>query len=185
MKEILELTINFICTLFKLLKAGGTKAVIAENLALKHQLIILNRRNKRAPKLNTSDRLLFGLIPFLVTKQRIKRISVILKPGTILRFHKALVQRKYSKLFSNKSKRKTGRKGPDQALIDLVIKIKGHNPRIGYGRIAMQLYHEFGIKISRFAVGRILRKHYDKNNPSQGNGPSWLSFIEHMKDSLW
>ena len=36
-----------------------------------------------------------------------------------------------------------------------------------------------------FAVGRILRKHYDKNNPNQGNGPSWLSFIGHMKDSLW
>jgi hypothetical protein len=95
------------------------------------------------------------------------------------------VQRKYSKLYSNKTKRKPGRKSPDQALIDLVIEMRKLNPNMGYGRISMQIYQEFGVKISRFAVGRILRKHFGKNNPGRGEGPSWLTFIGHMTDSLW
>jgi hypothetical protein len=35
---------------------------------------------------------------------------VILKPATVLAFHKALVKRKYSGLYSNKTKRLPGRK---------------------------------------------------------------------------
>jgi transposase InsO family protein len=96
-----------------------------------------------------------------------------------------LRDRKYSKLYSNKPKNKSGRKGLDQELIDLVVEMKTKNPLMGYGRIAMQIYHEFGIEISRFSVGRILRKHFDTSNPGKGQGPSWLTFIGHMKDSLW
>ena len=70
-----------------------------------------------------------------------------------------------------------------QALIDLVIEMKTHNPSFGYGRIAMQIFEAFGIEISRFTVGRILRKNKHKLPP--GGGPSWLTFIGHMKDSLW
>ena len=47
----------------------------------------------------------------------------------------------------------------------------------------MQIFKAFGTTISRFTVGRILRKKKDKL-PS-GDGPSWLTFIGHIKDSLW
>jgi putative transposase len=86
-------------------------------------------------------------------------------------------------LYSNKVKKKPGRKAQDQDLIDLVIEIKQLKPSFGYGRIAMQIFEAFGIIISRFAVGRILRKNSHKD-PS-ANGPSWLTFIGNMKDSLW
>jgi transposase InsO family protein len=94
-----------------------------------------------------------------------------------------LVKRKYSKLFSSKTQTKPGRKGPEQELIELVVEMKRRNPRFGYGRIAMQIFKEFGIDISRFAVARILRQNY-KNIPDN-NGPSWLTFMGHAKDSLW
>jgi len=42
----------------KLCTAGGVRAVIAENLLLKQQLIVLRRARKRAPNLSPSDRLL-------------------------------------------------------------------------------------------------------------------------------
>ncbi len=69
-------------------------------------------------------------------------------------------------------------------MIGLVIEMRRLNPLMGYGSISMQIYEAFGITISRFAVGRILRKHL-KNSPGNGDGPSWLTFIGHMKDSLW
>ena len=185
MREKIELLIHFTFTLAKLLKPGGVKTVMAETMTTKQQLIVLNRGSTRAPKLTSFDRFFFGLMAFFISKNRLKKVAVILKPATILRFHKALIQRKYSKLYSNKIKKKPGRKGPDQALIDLIITMRNRNPLVGYGRISMQIYKEFGIEISRFAVGRILRNHFKNNNPGKGEGPSWLTFIGHMNDSLW
>jgi putative transposase len=185
MREFVELFIHFLCTLAKLSRPGGVKVVMAETLATKQQLIVKSRGKMRAPKLKTSDRFIFGFLAFFIGEKRLRKVSVILKPATILKFHSALVKRKYSQLYSNKPKKLPGRKGPDQALIDLVIEMRNRNPLVGYGRISMQIYQEFGIEISRFAVGRILRKHYGKNDPGKGEGPSWLTFIGHMKDSLW
>jgi putative transposase len=93
------------------------------------------------------------------------------------------VKRKYSKLYSNQVKKTTGRKARDQVLIDLVVEMKRRNPSFGYGRISMQIFEAFGITISRFAVARILRK--NRHNLPSGDGPSWLTFIGHMTDSLW
>ena len=114
----------------------------------------------------------------LIGERRLQKVAVIIKPATVLAFHKALVKRKYSKLYSNRAKRDPGRKPPDQALIDLVVEMKRHNPSFGYGRISMQILEAFGVSISRFAVGRILRK--NKHNLPFGDGPSWLTAIGHI-----
>ena len=62
--------------------------------------------------------------------------------------------------------------------------MKRRNPRYGYRRIAMQITLAFGIEIDKDSVRRILNQH-NKNNPPDNTGPSWLTFIGHMKDSLW
>jgi transposase InsO family protein len=183
MPEAIELLIHFVVSAIKLLKPGGVKVVMAETIAMKQQLIVMNRGKKRSPALTTSDRFLFGLLAVFIGRSRLTKIAVIIKPTTFLAFHKSLVNRKYSRLYSNKARRIPGRKPQDQALIDLVIEMKRRNPSFGYGRISMQILEAFGIAISRFAVGRILRK--NKHKLPSGNGPSWLTFVGHMKDSLW
>ena len=185
MREKFELLNHFILTLFKLLKPGGVKAVMAETMLTKQQLIVISRGKKRASKLTTFDRFYFGFLAFFVVENRLQKVAIVLKPATILRFHKALVQRKYSKLYSNKTKNKPGRKPQNQKLIELVIEMKKRNPSFGYLRISMQIYDAFDIAISPFAVGRVLRKYYINGHPGKGEGPSWLTFIGHMKDSLW
>jgi len=183
MIEKIQLLVHLFVTLAKLIRPGGIKAVMAENLLLKQQLITVTRQRSRAPRLISFDRVLFGYLAFFISKKRLQKIAIILKPVTLLKFHQALVKRKYSKLFSNKTQTKPGRKGPEQELTELVVEMKRRNPRFGYGRIAMQIFKEFGIDISRFAVARILRQNY-KNIPDN-NGPSWLTFMGHAKDSLW
>ena len=157
--------------------------MMAESIAMKHQLIVMNRARKRSPSLLTRDRFLFGLLAIVIGEHRLQKVAVILKPATILAFHKALVKRKYSKLYSNQAQKIPGRKAREQVLIDLVIEMKRRNPSFGYGRISMQIFEAFGIAISRFAVARILRK--NKHNLPSGDGPSWLTFIGHITDSLW
>ena len=60
---------------------------------------------------------------------------------------------------------------------------KRRNPRFGCPRIAQEIAHAFGIDINKDIVRRVLGKHY---RPEAGtDGPSWLSFIGHVKDSRW
>ena len=133
MPEAIELLIHFFVSAIKLLKPGGVKVVMAETIAMKQQLIVMNRGNKRSPVLTTPDRFLFGILAHFVNGNRLKKIAVIIKPNTLLAFHKSLVNRKYSRLYSNKAKRNPGRKPQDQAIIDLVIEMKKRNPSFGYG----------------------------------------------------
>ena len=50
-------------------------------------------------------------------------------------------------------------------------------------RIAQQISHAFGLQIDKDVVRRVLASHYRPG--SSPDGPSWLSFIAHVKDSLW
>ncbi len=55
MHKRFELLIHFIRLLMKLITPGGAKALVAENLALKQQLITLNRSRLRSPTLTTFE----------------------------------------------------------------------------------------------------------------------------------
>jgi putative transposase len=58
MRELLILAIHLFVTFAKLLRPGGVRAVAAESLLLKQQLLISNRSRYRAPNLTAFDRLL-------------------------------------------------------------------------------------------------------------------------------
>ncbi|AOW51143.1 TPA: DDE-type integrase/transposase/recombinase [Legionella pneumophila subsp. pneumophila] len=166
-----------------MLSPGGTKKLVAENIILRKQLIITNRTRKKAPNLTKWERLLFAFLSGIVGIQRLFKTAVVIKPETLLKLHKNLVNKKYSSLFSRNSKRKPGLKGPNQDIINAVIAMKQRNPRFGCRRIAMQMNNIFGLNIDKDVVRRILAKFY---RPTSGDkGPSWLTFIGHMKDSLW
>src|SRR5882672_12390524 len=101
MRDWLVLIAHLIITTIRTIAPGGARAVIAESLLLKHQLLILNRSRKKAPKLRALDRILLGLGAILVPPQRLVKIAVTIRPSTLLRFHRALVRRKYQWLFSS------------------------------------------------------------------------------------
>jgi hypothetical protein len=86
-REILILAIHLLVTVAKLLRPGGVRAVAAESQLLRHQLLISNRSRQRASSLT---------------------------PATLLKFHAALVEAKYRRLFSSSPspRRKPGPKGP-------------------------------------------------------------------------
>ena len=183
MMKLLAFLSSYLVTWLRLLPSGGVRAIAAENIVLRQQLITLSRNRKRAPRLTFFDKIIFGILTSMISLKRLQRIAVIIKPATLLKFHKALVNRKYRLFFSNKPGKKPGPKGPEQSIIDLILEMKQRNPSYGYRRIAMQVSDTFGIPIDKDIVRRILSKHY-KNNP-EDTGPSWLTFIGHMKDSLW
>ena len=182
MRDLLVLAVHLLVTAVKLLRPGGVRAVAAESVLLKHQLQVSNRSRQRAPNLTSFDRIVLGLATLFVS---IPKIAAILKPATLLRFHKAVVDRKYRLLFSSSShRRKPGPKGPSLELITAIVEIKRRNPRFGYLRVTQQISHAFGVDIDKDVVRRVLAKHY-RPDDSDANGPSWLSFLAQTKDSLW
>jgi hypothetical protein len=91
-------------------------------------------------------------------------------------------KRKHRMLFSPKVHEQSGPKGPSKELIAAVVETKQRNPGWGCPRIAQQINLAFGIDIDKDVVRRILSIHY---RPGSASGPSWLTFLGHMKDSLW
>ena len=56
MRDVAILILHLIVTMVRLARPGGLRSVVAESVLVKHQLVILNRGRKRAPKLRTADR---------------------------------------------------------------------------------------------------------------------------------
>src|SRR5271170_398433 len=153
MSLLFSLIAHLLVTLAKLARPGGLGAVAAESLAVKHQLLIMKRARRRAPYLTSWDRLALGVCTLLVSPKRLSKMAVILKPSTLLYFHRALVKRKYRLLYSTSKRRRPGPKGPSRELIDTVVEIKRRNPRFGCRKIAEQISSAFGIELKRMWFG--------------------------------
>jgi hypothetical protein len=60
MRGLVILRVHVITTIVRLVRPRGLRAVVAESVLSKHQLLILNRSRQRAPNLLAVDRLLFS-----------------------------------------------------------------------------------------------------------------------------
>ena len=145
MKDGWLFLIHLLTAAAKLLGRGGVKGIIAENLLLKQQLLVVCRPRQRAPNLTPANRFLLGLCSLFLRASRIVKTAVCIRPSTLLRFHDYLVSRKYRALFSPHVRGKPGPKGPSQELISAIVELKRRNPRFGYPRIALIVSKAFGI----------------------------------------
>jgi hypothetical protein len=83
MRELAILFLHFVTTIVRLLGPGGTRAIIAESLLVKHQLLIIDRSRQRGPNLWTMDRIFAGLCALLMHPRRVARSAIILKPRMV------------------------------------------------------------------------------------------------------
>ena len=112
MKYLLWLILRLLTGPTTLLRSRGTRAVLAENLLLKRQLLVMRRSRRRAPNLRPADRLLLGFCSQFLRPRRLIRTAIILKPATLLRFHRGFKNFKYRFLYSSSPKKTPGPKGP-------------------------------------------------------------------------
>jgi putative transposase len=175
--------LHLLTTVARLAGPGGARAVVAESVLVKHQLLILNRSRKRSPPLRASDRMVAGLCAVFIRPGRLICSAIVVKPSTLLRLHRTLIQRKYRRLFSSNRPMMPGPKGPSEDVIAAVVDMKHRNPSWGCPRIAQQMTLAFGIRVDRDVVRRILAARYQPKPDSAG--PSWLTVLGHAKDSLW
>ncbi len=183
MRELFILIAHLLVTLAKLARPGGLGAVAAESLAVKQQLLIMKRLQRRAPRLSASDRLILGVCALFAAPERLSKLAMILHPSTLPGFNRALVKRKYHLLCSPGKRHRPGPKGPSKQLVGAIIEMKRRDPRFGCRKIAEHLSRAFAIASNKDVVRRVLVQHY-RPGPG-GDGPSWLGVIGNARESLW
>jgi|SRR5271167_2349644 len=75
MRDLMVLGIHLLVTLARLLRPGGVRAVAAESLILKHQVVIVGRSRRRAPNLTSFDRVVLGIAALFVSVRRIPQLE--------------------------------------------------------------------------------------------------------------
>jgi putative transposase len=121
-----------------------------EILLLRHQLRVLERQVAR-PQLTQADRALLAAFSRVLSRQAWRRSSFA-TPGTMLRWHRELVARRWTY-----PHRRPGRPATPLDLRELVVRFARENPGWGYRRIQGELVG-LGIKLAASTVWTILRE---------------------------
>lgn len=75
MKEAILLLMHLLTRVAMLFGTSGSRALLAENILLKQQLMVLRRSRRRAPRLRAMDRLLFGVWTSFLNPRRLLRAA--------------------------------------------------------------------------------------------------------------
>jgi transposase InsO family protein len=111
-----------------------------------------------------------------VGRKKLKEITSLVTPDTLLRWHRELVANKYDS--SKRSKcRNPGKPRTDYATRDLIIKMATENPGWGYTRIKGALKN-LNIIVGRTTIKRILMENGIDPAPIRNKGMSWSTFLK-------
>jgi transposase InsO family protein len=145
-----------------------------ELLVLRHELAVLKRKADR-PKLRRSDKVLLTALSRLLPRERWS--SFIVTPGTLLRWHRELVKRKWTH-----KTRRAGRPPLDPKLAALIVRMAGDNPRWGYLRIKGEC-QKLGLRVSATRVKKVLLAAGLDPAPRR-DGPSWSEFLRSQAEGI-
>ena len=151
-----------------------------EILALRQQVLILQRQLGKRPRLRRGERLALLLTCLRMKKQRLLSSLLIVKPDTVVGWHRQIVRWHWT----FKKKRKPGRPPIDPEAERLVVQIAQDNLRWGYTKIAGEVRKLGFASIGRSTVERILKRHGLAPRPHHG-GLSWADFLGHYGQFIW
>ena len=146
-----------------------------EILVLRHQLRVLERQVAR-PQMTQADRALLAAFSCLLSRAAWKR-SFFVTPGTLLRWHRELVARRWTY-----PQRRQGRPVTPKEIRELVVRLARENPGWGYRRIQGELVG-IGIKLAASTVWTILREAEIEPAPKRLE-TSWAQFLRAQAASI-
>ncbi len=145
-------------------------SLVAENLALRQQLAVLQRKAKR-PRLRNSDRIFWAWLSRLWNGWR--STLLIVQPQTVDKWH-----RQGFKLYWRfKSRKRSGRPRISPEIRKLIRQMSQENPTWGVPRIKSEL-GLLGHQVAESTVAKYM--HRQKKPPSQ----TWKTFLLNHADQI-
>jgi transposase InsO family protein len=148
--------------------------LVAENLCLRQQLLVLQRRHPQA-RLCNADR------QFWICASRWfagwRNSPLIVKPETVLRWHRR-GWRAYWSWRSNRQRRRSGRQPIPQELQALIGRMAAENRLWGQRRIQAELAR-LGFSVSARTVAKYMGRH------NRGPSPGWREFLKRHEPNIW
>jgi putative transposase len=147
--------------------------LVTENQILRHQIT-------GRVRLTDGERTTLATIGQKLSKQALKDVATIVKPDTILAWHRKLVAQKCD---GSQQRKAPGRPMIDPELEALVVRLAQENRSWGYDRIVGALAN-LGYTISDQTVGNILKRHGLPPAPERKTTSTWTEFIRAHMDVL-
>jgi transposase InsO family protein len=148
----------------------STAEIEAENVALRHQLIVMMRKVPKA-RLEPMDRALF-LFLYRLFPSVLDAVAII-QPATIVRWHRA----GFRAFWRWKSRNRGGRPRIDAELRALIRRMYRENPLWGAPRIHGELL-KLGFDVSQATISRYIRV------LPRRRGQTWKTFLQNHADGI-
>jgi putative transposase len=152
----------------------GLDAKDLELLVLRHEVAVLRRQGAR-PKLRAADRALLAAAACHLPASA--RGARLVTPRTLLRWHRALVRRKWSQ-----SPGRRGRPPVPAEVRAVVLRLARENPRWGHRRIGGELA-KLDLWVSPTTIRRLLARAGLGPAPRR-SGPGWREFLRTQAVSI-
>jgi len=140
---------------------------------LQDEVRVLKQIHGKRPTFNDAQRRRLAAKAKKLRYGKLKEISTIATPQTLLRWFRELVAQKYD----SSKQRKVGRPKTREAIAKLVVQMAKENERWGYTRIRDAL-ENLGHEISRDTVANILKENGIEPAPEPGTRTMWADFLK-------
>lgn len=156
-----------------------------EIIILRHQLDVMVRKHHKPIRPNRADKATLALLTARLKKNTNRTIRQlgdvirIVRPETVIRWHRELVRRKWAQPPQNKA----GRPPIEQETENLIVRLAKENLRWGYYRIEGEL-KKLGFVASLTTVRNVLDRNGILPAPVRYGSIGWKTMMNHYKEQL-